>query len=83
MIHAVMLASRECAESARMMAAVLVDLADEGARPPDAPEGEEGAMLAAAALVDPAHNANPSTWVIHRPEDWTTRPLDDGESPTT
>ncbi len=65
-----------------MMAAVLVELAGDGARPPDAPEGEEGAMLAAAALIDPASNAGPSTWVIHNPEDWRTSPPDDGESST-
>lgn len=83
MIHAVMSASREGAESARMMAAVLVELVDDGARPPDAPEGEEGVMFAAAALIDPASNAGPSTWVIHNPEDWTTRPPNDDEPPTT
>ena len=55
MIHALMSASREGAESARMMAAELVELAADGARPPDAPEGEEGAMLAAAALIDPSN----------------------------
>ena len=66
-----------------MVAAALVELADNGARPPDAPEGEEGAMLAAAALLDPATNAGPSTWVIHNPEDWAATLPDDGEPPAT
>lgn len=82
MIHAVMSASHEGAKSARMIAEVLVELDDDGKRPPDAPEGEEGAMLAAAALIDPANSANPSSWVIQRPEDWTTGPPDGGESAT-
>ena len=83
MIHAVMSASRVGAESARRIASALVELADDGALPPDAPEGEEGAMIAAAALLDPTTNAGPSTWVIHRPEDWATRRPNDGEPPTT
>ncbi|WP_420443907.1 hypothetical protein [Candidatus Poriferisodalis sp.] len=83
MIHAVMTASRAGAQSARLIASALVAPEDKGELPPDAPKGEAGAMLAAAALLDPTTNADPSTWVIHNPEDWAAKRPDDGESPAT